>query len=370
MESGDLPQEILIEIFSRLPLKSVGKCRSLAKFWREQLSTPHFIKSHLAHQTHHSHQENLILNTPYHTIYSRSSLKGDTVWKVLPRLALGGWTYIVGSCDGLVLMILEEFQKYLVNPVTRQRVRVPESPLALNREKIVSVHGFGYDSSSDDYKVVTLSYYDTDNDYSDSVETFVDVFSMKRGVWRRVDSSPYDHHVPYDLWIKTLSSGAFVNGALHWLARNRKLGSPSVIAAFNLANEVFDEIPAPSGVDVQNFVFNKLVVLGGCLCMVDGGEDGPIDVWTMKEYGLQQSWTKFRIQVDCKWDIFKPLCFISDEELVLITHGETLAVYNWTNGTVSELATIAPADAIDGCSFVESLVCPAALIGPKSENNF
>ncbi|KAL0415603.1 UNVERIFIED_CONTAM: F-box/kelch-repeat protein [Sesamum latifolium] len=247
MESGDLPQEILIEIFSRLPLESVGKCRCLAKLWHEQLSTPHFIKSHLTHQTHHSHQENLILNnTPYDTIYSRSSLKGDAVWKILPGPGIGEWTYIVGSCDGLVFMILEEFEKFLVNPVTLQLLKVPESPLALKTEKSLSMYGFGCDSCSDDYKVVTLSYYDTGNRYSDRVETFVDVFSVKRGVWRRVDSSPYDHCLPYVLWIKTLCSGAFVNGALHWVARSRKLGSPSVIAAFNLANEVFDEIPAPS----------------------------------------------------------------------------------------------------------------------------
>ncbi|KAL0415913.1 UNVERIFIED_CONTAM: F-box protein [Sesamum latifolium] len=363
MEFGHFPQEILIEIFSRLPLKSVGKCRCLAELWREQLSTPHFIKSHLTHQNHHSHQVNLILNTPYHTIYSRSSIEGHTVWKKLPGLDLCEWTDIVGSCDGLVLMVLEEFEKFLVNPITRQLVKVPKSPLALKRKESFSMHGFGYDSASDDYKVVTLSYYDsTDNHYADRVETFVDVFSVKRGVWRRVDISPYDH-----LCKGTLSSGAFVNGALHWLARSRKLGSPSVIAAFNLANEVFDEIPAPSDVDVQNFVFNELVVLGGCLCMIVDGPYGPMDVWTMEEYGLKQSWTKFRIQVDYEWDIFKPLCFIGDdEEVVLVTHRETLVVYNRTNRTVREMAT--NIGAIDGCSFVESLVCPAALIGPKSEN--
>ncbi|KAK4395562.1 F-box/kelch-repeat protein [Sesamum angolense] len=328
MEFGNLPQEILIEIFSRLPLKSVGKCRCLAKLWRQQLSTPHFIKSHLTHQNHHSHQENLILNTPFDTIYSRSSIKGDTIWKKLPAGGLCEWTDIVGSCDGLVFMVLEEleeFEKFLVNPITLQLVKVPESPLALKRKESFSMDGFGYDSCSDDYKVVTLSYYDTDNHNSDRVETFVDVFSVKRGVWRRVDSSPYEHDVPqrspYAVCKKALSPGAFVNGALHWLARSRKLGSPSVIAAFNLANEMFDEIPAPNGVDVQSFVFNKLVVLGGCLCMIDGGVYGPMDVWTMKVYGLEQSWTKFRIQVDYDWDIYKPLCFISDEEVVLITHG-------------------------------------------------
>ncbi|KAL0318919.1 UNVERIFIED_CONTAM: F-box protein DOR [Sesamum angustifolium] len=215
MEFGNLPQEILIEIFSRLPLISVGKCRCLTKLWRQQLSTPHFIKSHLTHQNHHSHQENLILNTPFDTIYSRSSIKGDTIWKKLPARGLCGWTDIVGSCDGLVFMVLEEleeFEKFLANPVTLQLVKVPESPLALKRKESFSMDGFGYDSCSDDYKVVTLSYYDTDNHNSDRVETFVDVFSVKRGVWRRVDSLPMNMmflNVLHMLCAKNTFSGGF-----------------------------------------------------------------------------------------------------------------------------------------------------------------
>ncbi|KAK4425817.1 hypothetical protein Salat_1775700 [Sesamum alatum] len=178
------------------------------------------------------------------------------------------------------------FEKFLVNPITLQMVKVPKSPLALKRKKSFSMHGlgydscsddykksfsmhgFGYDSCSDDYKVVTLSYYDTHNEHrSDHVETFVDVYSVKMGVWKRVESSPYDHAVlqlsPWEwdhftrklsqqvMFNKTLSPGAFVNGAIHWLAGSRKPSSPSVIAAFNLTNEVFDEIPVP---DAQMFV--------------------------------------------------------------------------------------------------------------------
>ncbi|KAL0355041.1 UNVERIFIED_CONTAM: hypothetical protein Sradi_3951000 [Sesamum radiatum] len=149
-------------------------------------------------------------------------MKGDTIWKKLPGLDLCEWSDIVGSCDGLVLMVLEEFEKFLVNPFTLELVKVPKSPLALKWKESFSMHGFGYDCSSDDYKVVTLFYSDTENHNSDRVETFVDVFSVRRGVWGRVDSSPYDHDVPqrspYGFCEKALSPGAFVNGALHWLA--------------------------------------------------------------------------------------------------------------------------------------------------------
>ncbi|KAL0414711.1 UNVERIFIED_CONTAM: F-box/kelch-repeat protein [Sesamum radiatum] len=331
MEAGDLPQEILIDIFSRLPLKSVGKCRCLAKLWRQQLSSPRFIKSHLTRKTH---QEYLILSTPFNTIYSISNIKDDTIWKKLPGpgpgRGPGRWTEVVGSCHGLVLLVMvnADYEKFLVNPITLQQVKVPNWPLALNWWESVSMHGFGYDSSSDDYKVVTLSYCQR--------VTLVDV--------------------------KSICPGAFVNEAIHWLVPGREPGSPSVIAAFNLANEVFVEIPAPTGVDMLNIMLNKLVVRGGCLCLLYTREHGQTDVWTMEEYGLKESWTKFTIHDDIR----RPLGWLGDEEVVLLSKLEALLVYNRTNGTLRNMGVDGHIPVLDGCTFMESLVSPAS-IGPRSK---
>lgn len=267
------------------------------------------------------------------------------------------WAAIVGSSDGLVLLTNEEDVKFLVNPITMQKVHVPDSPLALYKPGSFSMHGFGYCSSSDDYKIVTLSYFDTDNEYEpDCADTFVDVYSVKSGVWKRLDCSPYDHAVP------ELASGAFVNGAIHWLAsiRDQESGYPSVIAVFDLAREAFDEIPAPSGVDVGRFVFHKLVVLGGCLCMIDSiGNDGFIDVWVMKEYGLVDSWAKFSINGDRGRDVVKPLCYVGDGEVVFLTDEDSLVVYDPISGTIRDMIVDAvPAEFLDGGTFVESLVSP------------
>lgn len=247
---------------------------------------------------------------------------------------------------------------FLVNPMTLEQVTIPDSPLALVKDESFSMHGFGYDRISNDYKVVTLSYYKTANEIDpDCEDTFVDVYSLKRDVWKRVDCSAYDHAVP------EISAGAFVNGAIHWLASSRDPGYPSVIAAFNFVDEVFDEIPAPSCLDVTKFVFNRLVVLGGCLCMFDDRSNSRSDIWMMKEYGVGDSWTKLSIDADCDWDIVKPLCFIGDEEIVLLTEGETLIVYNLKEKILRDmLVDGVPATCIDGGVFVESLVSPSGRV--------
>ncbi|KAG8369906.1 hypothetical protein BUALT_Bualt14G0062100 [Buddleja alternifolia] len=349
MKNPNLPQEIMIEIFSRLPTKSIGKCRCLSKRHRSLLSTPQFIKTHFTtHKTHHQ-EEHLILITPSHSI---TTINNDAV---STKLDLPNtWTNVVGSCNGLVLLANEEGEKLLMNPITLQQLEIPNSPLALNRYESFSMHGFGYDSSTDDYKIVTLSYYNSDNEYEpDCDDIFVDVYSVKTGVWKRVDSSPYDHAVPH------LSSGSFVNGAIHWLASSPESGYPSVIAAFDLANELFDEIPAPIGVDAQKFVFNMLMVVDGCLCMIDVRRNGATDIWVMKEYGLRESWSKISVERDYEWDIVKALCFIGDEEVVLVTEQESLVVHNMKDGSLKDMIVDgAPATVIDGGTFVESLVCP------------
>lgn len=151
-----------------------------------------------------------------------------------------------------------------------------------------------------------------------------------------------------------------MNGAIHWLASSRERGYRSVIAAFGFADEVFDEMPLPSGVDVDKFVFYELVVLKGCLCMVDAPFNWEMDVWIMKEYGVGESWTKFRIDAISEFDIVKPMCFVGDEEVVLLTEGESLVVYNVKEKTLGDMVVDGvPAMFIDGGTFIGSLVSPA-----------
>ncbi|PIN18020.1 hypothetical protein CDL12_09318 [Handroanthus impetiginosus] len=339
MVKPELPQEILFDIFSRLPAKSVGKCRCLSKQWCALLSTPQFIKSHLNQKTH---QENLILITQFEALHTIATIKDNAVSRKLELPS--NWWEVVGSCDGLVLLINEEDEKILLNPITLQQVKVPDSPLALKGWESFSMDGFGYDRYTDDYKIVTLSYYKPDCE-----DTFVDVYSVKKGVWKRVESSRYDHAVP------DLLSGAFVNGAIHWLASGKESGQPSVIIAFNFANEVFDEIPAPN--DAGKFVFNILGVLGGRLCMIDTRSQ---DVWIMEEYGVKDSCTKFSIEVDDDLGISRPLCFIGEEEVVFVTEGDRLVVYNLKEGTLRVMVVDgASAKFVDGGAFVGSLVSPA-----------
>ncbi|KAI8032185.1 F-box protein CPR1 [Camellia lanceoleosa] len=157
-------------------------------------------------------------------------------------------------------------------------------------------YGLGYDSSSDDYKVVSIAHYDYGSDFDDNI---VSVYSLRISSWGRIEDSPYIH-TP-----NGPSPGIFVNGALHWFASSF-VGSnnSTVIASLDLTYENYGDVPSP----VDDFVlFEELSVLGGCLCMLVSRRCGCKDVWVMKEYGVRDSWTKFTINHGC-FPLCKALC--------------------------------------------------------------
>lgn len=79
-------------------------------------------------------------------------------------------------------------------------------------------YGFGYDSSTDDYKVVEISYkYEDIIFYGMDIANplvkikLIGVYSVKSGTWRKCRHDP-------SLTICRNSVGVFVSGLLHWLA--------------------------------------------------------------------------------------------------------------------------------------------------------
>ncbi|KAI5675115.1 hypothetical protein M9H77_06065 [Catharanthus roseus] len=363
MAIARLPQEIITDILSRLPAKSIGQFRCVSRPWRSLLCDPEFLKTQLNRQSQsHDIEEKLLLLSTSRSLFtltfSGAAAASDGVLRKLnlPRCQ-DNWVNVVGSCNGLALVIDEEESKYLINPTTFQHLKLSNSPEALDPSISFSMHGFGYDSVNDDYKIVTLSYFDTDNEHEpDCADTFIDIYSSKMGSWKRLGPSPYDHAVPYN------DSGKFLNGSLHWLASSRTNGYASVIAAFNLAHEVFDELPPPASLDKDKFVFNKLMVLGGCLYMVDDHFHDHVDVWVMKEYGVGESWTKFSIN-GIENDDPKPLCSFGDEKLVVLDCAK-LKVKNLKEETSCRDMVIdgmMPVEFQDGVPFRESLVSPKFL---------
>ncbi|KNA12349.1 hypothetical protein SOVF_126660 [Spinacia oleracea] len=384
-QSQMLPEEMIAEVFLRLPAKSVGRFRCVSNRWNYLLTQPQFVKSHLnLTKQHPTTEESLILVShdsmnSYSTQLNNAHHMFDKMTCFATKLTFDDHLFypsysLYGSCDGLILKVDYSNRKklFLINPTTREFKELPSLPYALDPRICHTVYGLGYDSVKDDYRVVVISHYDTHNNEIEPGcnEMFVDVYSVGNGTWKRVDSSPYDHT------ISDFEAGAFVNGSIHWLAR-RTVDDSYVIAAFDLREEKFRELPLPSLVDSdkhvvgdfddeveEDLVFDKLVSLGGYLCGYPEFLDNyqSINAWIMKKYGVREFWTKIFVSDD-PYLSFRPICLYKKKQMVLVMHegntDEKLAIYNSEDGTLKDIVVDGiPRGFSVGVSFMETLVSP------------
>lgn len=87
---------------------------------------------------------------------------------------------------------------------------------------------------------------------------------------------------------------------------------------FDLGVDGFRELPQPDyGRDMSGL---DIGVLGGCLCVCAHFENVGVDVWVMKEYGVEESWNKvFSIssRVLC-YDYLRPFGYSKKGKAVLL----------------------------------------------------
>ncbi|KAG5554860.1 hypothetical protein RHGRI_012430 [Rhododendron griersonianum] len=350
-EMPNLPEEIIFDVLSRLPVVSLCRFRCVSKPWRSLISHPSFIKTHLNRNTdkNTNKYERVVLSDHrnwYTVELDSSQFRHHSVAVRLdfppgqnPRYC----EEICYSCDGLVLMLDRGFRCCLVNPSTRESRKLPLSPFTSYSG--FTDYGFGYDSSIDDYKVVNICYYDEEAD-AGSADNVVGVYALKTNSWRRIENSPYDHSCFGH------HSGAFVCGALHWVARK---GMDDVIVALVLADEKFRTLPSPA----PDCIGALICVLGGCLCVfVRQFYPYYPDVWVMKEYGVKDSWMKFTVTCDNIYDPWRPLSLSRTGQVLLNEQGKNLVLFDPREEESKELVVQGLPTQFEVGTYVESLVSP------------
>ncbi|KAL6227472.1 hypothetical protein ACLB2K_001430 [Fragaria x ananassa] len=221
-ETEDLPEEIILNIFSRLPVKSLIRFTSVSKrlhfiilsdpkFAQSQLKAAPRLSRRLLVSTDAPQLESLPLDADTPSFGDPSSVRKLT----LPFLHQpGGYVQLLGSCNGLVFLSVDKKFYYVWNPSLGFVKKLPESYVSLsNRESESNVfYGVGYLSATDDYTVLAASYDFTELqlDITEDMSSIVEMFSLRTHTWERIESSVGFIVEPY-------CQGTLVNDALHWL---------------------------------------------------------------------------------------------------------------------------------------------------------
>ncbi|KAK4707814.1 hypothetical protein R3W88_028739 [Solanum pinnatisectum] len=212
----------------------------------------------------------------------------------------------------------------------------------------LSLYGLGYDSITNDYKVVRIDRYPD--------HTPDEILVLKSGSFCWVSASKDNM---YGL--------VFVHGALHWFGCDfAGYYLRYILVSFNISNEMYEEIPIPNVIHSFH-CYPGASVLGGMLCC-HCNENGIFNLWIMKEYGVKESWIKsFTIPNEGM-----PIYRFPDGEVLLICNivknGSIGSIFMISDGSFRLSNRVWPLDDINSSILQDGFVYTESLISPKLNN--
>uniref|UniRef100_A0ACD5UL81 Uncharacterized protein n=1 Tax=Avena sativa TaxID=4498 RepID=A0ACD5UL81_AVESA len=329
--TSELPEELVLEILIRLPVKSLRRFKCVSKAWRATISDPSFIRSHLQRSASSWEQNPSLLITP-HTLDCvaqgddwpmtfSSNIRfyqwqqGASKVRLVHGMDLAGEFSSVccfAHCDGLVLLPTDT-NAYLFNPATRDVVTLPETFRDTMVGDVNLPAGFGRDPRTGMYKVVRSFFRSIDPEtgiYDMGMEVCT-VGSGGNPCWRETAA---DQPYPVAGWITAQS----VSGGVYFVIDSSRLKPrPHGLVRFSLEDETFSVTRLPDELDPGEEESFSLDVMHGELWLTgrrvghQSGED-PLIIWALiQDDGRRSLWEQchkiYSMSQTCaiRWQFFR-----------------------------------------------------------------
>ncbi|PKI58012.1 hypothetical protein CRG98_021592 [Punica granatum] len=236
-EEGDgappLPQEIIVEILLRLPVKSLCRFRCVSPLWRSIISDPQFVSSHFAC----SSARKMFFSTDY----PENSEDLCQVASYHGRITTMGY-YIQCSAGGLICINAEEGIK-ICNPSTAECITFPNPPNHAGSF-------LGYDPVEKKHKILKFTF----------TETEMEILTLGEKEWRRMN--------PCLLDIESFEGDSLcIEGVLYLIGRTEE--GEAYLVAFDVRLESFRAVPLPE--ECEYYCYKYLMEFGGCVALVNCG---------------------------------------------------------------------------------------------------
>ncbi|KAL8107961.1 hypothetical protein AgCh_024389 [Apium graveolens] len=303
----DIPEETASNILLRLPVKALIRSTSVNKKWYSLITNPLFISAQVKNATSHCDDNAALIIPPYLSQDKYCSLISAGTSKLIKKYEVPFTTKsdtlkLVGSVNGLMLltdstMRYNSRDLYLWNPLTkthRTLVSTCFKNVLSNPYTSYGVVGLGFNSSSNDFRIVRIVYAaDKNVNFFGEVAPRVEVYSLRKHTWKKIK----------DAVVPGLASneGTYVNGSFYWKdIANSQEENDLWIMSFDFENEVFGELKVPRNVSNCMGATAKLWLMGFegslALCVFDahqinGVASFPYHLWLMRQENDLISWT-------------------------------------------------------------------------------
>ncbi|KAL6145149.1 hypothetical protein ACLB2K_055837 [Fragaria x ananassa] len=359
--SDYLPQQVVVEILVRLPVKSLIKCITVCKSWRSLVESSAFMDTHLSRQNDNTNLLLLKVGTRDCDLCLLHNPETGESNNLIQSTQTSRLEFDVhGTCNGLICLSSQSHDSHLPyfaiiwNPSIRRFVFLPR-PRVVDYENVEQFHAFGFDMPTNDYKVLRIMSYLDRSDVPPNTPYEVEVYSLARGSWKSLSAvvvpKDYNHYLEF-------RDGVLLNGSLHWfqLGNNRD----NFIVTFDMYNEVFCEMVVPDAIKTGLHIL-CMTRYGESLAIVDMAEldgfEATFHVWVMNKYGVIDSWNvlySVRLR-GLPYDTLRPFGLTRNGEFMIDMFFSGLFYVNYNSCQAVRFAI----DGSDWCfvdSFVESLV--------------
>ncbi|KAG5622134.1 hypothetical protein H5410_007352 [Solanum commersonii] len=237
------PREIISNILSRLPVKTLLRFRCVCKPWRNLISKPNFIDTHLQIPLAAATNSPILIHTRHvkstdHVLSLFDSPESSVTELDNPFPFFFHEMAVVGSCNGIVCLCKPPWGDVITlwNPMMRKCKAVQLS----KKKPLVGVHsgvsiGLAYDSQENDFIILSHLCFRVGSRVPDEVE----MCSTKSFCWKQVENV---------VGFRVLGPccNVIIKGVPYWTALvEDKYGLREVLVYFDVDRKVFKKLPMP-----------------------------------------------------------------------------------------------------------------------------
>ncbi|XP_004498529.1 F-box protein CPR1-like [Cicer arietinum] len=328
--SNYISDDLVFSILSKLSLKSLNRFTCVRKSWVLLFENPHFMsmyrKNFISNNRSYYYDDTslllkqTLLDFENHSmLYLLSGEKFDNRIKLdwpPPFQDNDRHINILGSgINGILCLYVEGTSSKVVvwNPSIQEFKIIPPSPV-LSVPPYVNVvlklHGFGYDSVRDDYKIIRYVdffpdpynfKYDSRNVISSKrpykYKPLWEIYSLKSNSWRKLDldMTIFCHYLSR----RGVQHKVYLNGVCHWLGNTETNMDNICLISFDLSNEVFFRTFIPSitddGINLELVNYHLGLLNKSIALIFNIIQTQTFHISVLGEIGVEESWTKLFI---------------------------------------------------------------------------
>ncbi|KAJ4903435.1 F-box protein DOR [Raphanus sativus] len=313
-----LPVEVVTEIFLRLPLKSIARCRCVCKLWSSILRSQDFTESFLTRSTacprlmfaFQVHSEVVLFSSPQLSNPEENSYVYVVATKHLALSPYFSRNYVCSTngffCDKTYVILKEEkypgFAPVIRNPNTGQSLTLPIL-ISKKRYGVQSYIGYdlsylGYEPIAKEFKVLSMIKSRVSDEWI-SVDHQVLTLGTKNLSWRLVECCI--PHYFSDKWI-------CISGVLYYAAKVNGMSRYSMVACFDLKSEKFSFVKLMETFNRVMEVSTTMVNYNGKLGLLLSRDDSvdvtrastSFELWVLRD-AAKHVWSKHVYMLPALW---------------------------------------------------------------------